>query len=180
MLQFLSLIRKVYPLVATALLSGCVNATKPRDLTAIQNFDGAAYLGTWYEIARLDHVFERGLDQCRAEYTLRDDGRVRVVNTGVDTKSGAAKSIDGIAKKVGSPAEGRLSVTFFWPFSGGYNILAWQRESPSYALVCGNTKNYFWILARDKRLPPETLQKIMLQAHAWGIATNQFIWVKQE
>lgn len=173
-------LRKVSPLFLLALLTGCMNGGKPRDLTAIQDFDATAYLGTWYEVARLDNTFERGLDHCRAEYTLRDDGRVRVKNTGSDSKSGITKSVTGSAKQVGAPAEGRLSVTFFWPFSGGYNILAWQREAPSYALVCGNTKNYFWVLARDKHLPPETLQKIMPQAHAWGIDTNRLVWVKQD
>ena len=175
----LSTLKCLSALLGLLALAGCMSG-KPRDLSVIQDFEAAPYLGTWYEIARLDHWFEKGLDQCRAEYTLRDDGRVQVVNSGRDVSSGQWKTATGIAKRVGGPHEGRLSVTFFWPFAGGYNILDWQRAAPSYALVCGNTKDYFWILARNRHLPPETLQKIMPQAHAWGIATNKLIWVDQK
>lgn len=171
-LRNLSLILGLIP------FAGCVSE-KPRDLAVVQDFELSAYLGTWHEIARLDHWFERGLDQCRAEYTLRDDGRVNVVNSGRKSENGDPKSAKGVARPVGRPNEGRFSVTFFWPFSGAYNILAWQREAPSYALVCGNTKDYFWILARDPHLPPETLQRILSQAQGWGIATNRLIWVRQ-
>lgn len=167
------------PLVLGLLpLAGCISE-KPRDLAVVQDFELSAYLGTWHEIARLDHWFERGLDQCRAEYTLRDDGRVNVVNSGRQAGGGEPKSAKGIAKPAGNPNEGRFRVTFFWPFSGAYNILAWQREAPSYALVCGNTKDYFWILARDTRLPPETLRGILSQAQGWGFETNRLIWVRQ-
>lgn len=165
-------------LLGMSALTGCLSQ-KPKDLSVIQDFEVKPYLGTWYEIARFDHVFERGLDQCRAEYALREDGRVSVLNAGRDIRSGTRKTAEGVASLAGAPNEGSLRVTFFWPFTGGYNILAWQRETPSYALVCGNTKDYFWILARDASLPPETRQKILDQAQGWGFATNRLIWVNQ-
>lgn len=176
-------LRSLKPCIAILMLSvfgGCLSGGKPRDLAVIRDFELEPYLGTWYEIARLDHRFERDLDHCRAEYSLREDGRVRVLNRGRQTATGVWKTAEGVARLSGAPGEGSLRVSFFGPFYGGYNILAWRRETPSYALVCGNTREYFWILSRDPHLPPEMLDAILPQLGEWGFATNRLIWVRQD
>ena len=96
------------------LLAGCTGM--PEGVTPVKNFNAERYLGTWYEIARLDHSFERGLEQVTAEYEMREDGGIRVTNRGVETKNGERKEAEGKAYFVNKPDEGHLKVSFFGPF----------------------------------------------------------------
>jgi len=137
------------------------------------------YLGTWYEIARLDHSFERGLTRVTATYSLREDGGIKVVNRGFDARKQEWREAIGKAYFVESPDIGRLKVSFFGPFYGGYNIIDLDKENYSYALVSGPTRAYLWILARDQKLEPSVLNHLVNKAKALGFATEQLIYVDQ-
>jgi lipocalin len=132
------------------------------------------YLGYWYEIARYDHVFERGMNYVMANYTLRDDGKIDVLNTSI--KDGRAEDTKAVARTTQIP--GLLKVTFCPPFSSDYRILMVD-DNYQYALVTGSTKNYLWILSRTPQLDDATLSLILSEAEGRGYDTNKLIWVKQ-
>ena len=136
------------------------------------------YLGTWYEVARLDHSFERGLTRVTAHYSLRDDGGIRVVNRGYDPESGKWREAVGRAYPVGPPDVGRLKVSFFGPFYAGYNVIALDKDDYRYAMVSGPNRSYLWILAREPVLAPPILKRLLEQAKALGFATDQLIFVQ--
>jgi apolipoprotein D and lipocalin family protein len=145
---------------------------------AITGFEADKYLGTWYEIARLDHSFERGLDKVNATYSLREDGGLKVVNRGFDTKKQKWNEAIGKAYFVETPDIGRLKVSFFGPFYGAYTIIDLDKPTYSYALVTGG-KNYLWILSRTPQLANETKQKLIAQAKALGFETDKLIYPNQ-
>jgi apolipoprotein D and lipocalin family protein len=162
-------------LLTCLFVSGCVGI--PDNITPVNGFEVNRYLGTWYEIARLDHSFERGLSNITATYTLRDDGGLDVLNKGFDKEAGKWKRAEGKAYLVGSPDLGRLKVSFFGPFYSGYNIIALDKENYSYALVCGLNRSYLWILARDKQLERETQENLIGLAKELGFLTDELIFV---
>jgi len=157
-----------------ALVAGCTGL--PEGLKPVGEFDGDRYLGRWYEIARLDHRFERGLADVSAEYARRTDGRIDVVNRGYDSKAGRWKEAHGVARFAGASNVGSLEVSFFGPFWGGYNILVLD---PGYrhAMVAGPNRDYLWILAREPRLDATTLATLVDQAREWGFDTAALIYV---
>lgn len=157
-------------------LIGCVRV--PAGVTVVDDFELERYLGSWYEIARLDHSFERGLIRVSAEYSLREDGGIRIVNRGFDPQLERWKEAEGRAYAVGAPGEGRLKVSFFGPFYGAYNILALDRQNYQYALVSGPSRNYLWILARQAQLEPTVLEALLEQARRLGFATDELIFVE--
>jgi len=160
------------------LLCGC--ARIPHGVVAVTGFDVQRYLGTWYEIARLDNSFERGLINTSATYSLNDDGSLRVVNRGFDPKLNKWKQAEGRAYFVSQPDIGRLKVSFFWPFYGGYNIIDLDKQNYSYVLICGNSKTYLWILAREPKLSETVLASLTLKAKGLGFNTDALIYVPQE
>jgi len=161
----------------TVFIAGC--ARIPDNVEAVKGFNVERYLGTWYEIARLDHSFERGLKNVSATYTLRKDGGIKVLNKGYDKKRGKWKQAEGKACFVAGPDAGRLKVSFFGPFYGGYNIIDLDKKDYSYSLVCGPNLSYLWILARDKKLKGETLSKLINEAKNLGFETDKLIFVEQ-
>lgn len=165
-------------MAAFAVLSGCTGI--PSGIRAVGSFDAQRYQGTWYEIARLDHRFERGLTHVSATYTPRDDGGVSVVNRGYDTKNGRWENIRGRACPLESKGEGRLKVSFFWPFYGAYNVIALDHEDYSYAMVCGPSRNYLWLLSRKPYLPAEMLDPLVAKARELGFPTADLIFVPQQ
>lgn len=169
---------KLVQLCCLLMLAGCVRV--PDNVRPVENFSLPSYLGTWYEIARLDHPFERGLSGVSAEYTLRDDGSVRVVNRGYSAKEGKWKQAEGKARFVQGPDVGFLKVSFFGPFYGSYIVFALDHDSYQYALVSGPDHSYFWILARTTTLNPDLLQSLVATAAAKGFATDQLIFVEHE
>jgi apolipoprotein D and lipocalin family protein len=164
-------------MILSFLLSGC--ASIPSGVHAVDNFQIDKYLGTWYEIARLDHSFERGLINVSATYTLRDDGGINVLNKGFDQKSGKWKQIKGRAYFVGDKSIGRLRVTFFWPFYGGYNVIVLDKENYSYTVVCGPTRSYLWILAREKTIDEPVIDNLVNTAKNLNFKTDKLIFVQQ-
>jgi apolipoprotein D and lipocalin family protein len=157
-------------------LASCVGA--PEHIQPVDNFELQRYLGTWYEIARLDHSFERGLEQVTANYSLRDDGGVKVINKGFNTNKNKWKQAEGKAYFVGEPDIGQLKVSFFGPFYGGYNIIELDKANYQYSLVCGPNMSYLWILARDPQLDKAILDKLVAKANSLGFATDKLIYVK--
>lgn len=154
-------------------------ATMPRGASAVSSFEKAKYLGKWYEIARFDFAFEKGLDHTTAEYALRDGGFINVVNRGRDIKSGVEKEARGKARFRGADTVAELEVSFFGPFFAAYNVIALEGDY-RYALVAGSSTKYLWILSREPSLPDSVRAKFLGIAKDLGYDTEKLIWVKQE
>ena len=159
------------------LISGCVNI--PENVSPVTGFDIDQYLGTWYEIARLDHSFERGLERVTAEYSLRDDGGIKVVNRGLDPQKNRWKEAIGKAYFVGDSTLGSLKVSFWGPFYSSYNIIDLDKKNYSYSLVCGPNKSYLWILAREPHLEETLKSELIKKAKDLGFETEKMIHVTQ-
>jgi apolipoprotein D and lipocalin family protein len=147
-------------------LAGCGSA--PEGIVAVDNFKLDRYLGTWYEIARIDNWFERGSDHVSATYTLRDDGKVQVLNKGYYPEKKKWKTAEGKAKFAGNPNVGALKVSFFGPFYGPYNVFALDHENYTWAMVTASSRDYFWILARTPQMEPALYAKLLEEAKAQG------------
>ena len=160
--------------VACCLLSGCLAV--PDGIEPVDNFELNRYLGKWYEIARLDHSFERGLEAVSAEYSLRDDGGIRVINSGYNTDTQANQEAEGRAYFVDQPNLGYLKVSFFGPFFGSYVIFELD-ENYQYAFIAGNTNNYLWLLARTPEVSQELVNQFISRATQLGFDTTQLIFV---
>ncbi len=165
-------------LAVVCVSAGCSVKPPPEGVEPVQDFELKSYLGTWYEIARMDHSFERGMDQVKAEYSLNENGSVRVVNSGVLTAKDKKKSATGKAFFTGANDVGSLKVSFFGPFYGGYYIFDLDPEE--YSLVASGTRDYLWILSRKKTLSAKRTQQLMKKAAAAGYDTNALIWVRQK
>jgi apolipoprotein D and lipocalin family protein len=148
-------------------------------MTAVTPFDINRYQGKWYEIARLDHSFERGLSDVTATYRVRPDGRVEVVNRGYDARRNDWKQVVGHALFIGDTNRGSLKVSFFGPFYAGYHVVALDQQNYRWAMVAGPSRDYFWILAWDKQLPVDMRQPLLTQANSMGIDTEKLIWANQ-
>ena len=159
------------------LISACTGI--PDNVTSVSGFDVDRYLGTWYEIARLDHSFERGLEQVTAHYSLHGDGGIRVLNQGYDRAKQRWKRAEGKAYFIGDRDIGRLKVSFFGPFYGGYNIIDLDHESYQYALVSGPDTSYLWILARQPQLDSSITRRLLEKASELGFDTSRMIFVEQ-
>lgn len=158
-------------------LAGCAGSLPP-GAVPVENFNLDRYLGDWYEIARLDHSFERGLSRATANYSINKDGSVRVVNRGYQEDKKKWKEAVGKAKFVGDQSVGRLKVSFFGPFYGGYNIIDLD-EAYSRVLICSNSTKYLWILAREPRLSQEVLTQLVEKARALNFPVDKLIYVDQ-
>jgi apolipoprotein D and lipocalin family protein len=156
-------------------LTGCVGI--PEGVRPVENFRLEQYLGRWYEIVRLDHSFERGLSRVTADYSLREDGGVRVVNRGFDAANRIWKEAEGKAFFVREPDIGYLKVSFFGPFYGAYVIVDLDHEHYRYALVCGPDRSYLWILARTPELDRKVQEHLVAKAADLGFATEKLIFV---
>ncbi len=162
--------------VALLLMTGACTDVPP-GVQPVRPFDIKRYLGEWYEIARLDHSFERGLTNVTAIYTARNDGSVGVVNRGLDRKSCRWKDAAGKAVFQGARDTPSLSVTFFWPFTGGYHVFALDKQDYSWAMVSGPSRDYLWILARRPDLSSQIRESLVAQAKALGFPVNGLILV---
>jgi apolipoprotein D and lipocalin family protein len=165
-------------MVALLDLNACSTAI-PVGVTAVTPFDVKRYEGTWYEIARLDHSFERGLSDVTANYRLQPDGSVKVVNRGYDVKKADWREVTGRALFIGEPNRGSLKVSFFGPFYGGYHVVALDPQNYRWAMVVGPSLDYYWILSRDKQLPAAIQEQLLEQAKRLGVDTQKVIRVEQ-
>lgn len=151
----------------------------PEGVQPVENFQLQRYLGKWYEIARLDHSFERGLSRVTARYSLREDGAVKVVNRGYSQAEQQWEEAVGKALFVKDRDTGYLKVSFFGPFYGSYVIFELDREDYQYSLVSGPDKSYLWILAREPHLDEMLLQELIDKAAQRGFPTEELIFVEQ-
>lgn len=165
-------------LAALLSLSACSTAP-PEGITAVSPFDLQRYAGKWYEIARMDHSFERGLSDVSASYRPQADGSVEVINRGFDAQGKGWKQAVGRALFTGDTQRASLKVSFFGPFYGGYHVVALDQQNYRWAMVVGPDRGYVWILARDKQLRPEVKAALLTQARQLGIAVEALIWVDQ-
>jgi len=159
-------------------LSGCVGV--PKGVTTIDGFEIDRYLGTWYEIARLDHSFERGLTNVSANYSLREDGGVKVINKGFDPEKNEWNEAEGKAYFVGEKDIGQLKVSFFGPFYGAYNILKLDKDNYQYSLVSGPDMSYLWILARTPEIEQSVQDSLVSYAKEKGFDTDALIFVSHD
>ena len=157
-------------------LTGCVGI--PDNVKPVDDFRLEKYLGKWYEIARMDHSFERGLTRVTAEYSLRDDGGIRVLNRGYSEKDKEWKEAEGKAYFVQRTDQGYLKVSFFGPFFGSYIVFELDHENYRYALVSGPEKSYFWILARSPEIEKNLRDTLIAKAAARGFDTSKLIFVE--
>jgi len=164
--------------VSLLVLVGCVGI--PEGTEPVKVFSLEQYLGTWYEIARLDHKFERGLSNVTAKYSLRDDGGVKVMNRGFNTTKDHWKEAEGKAYFVDDPTVGQLKVSFFGPFYASYNVIALDQKEYQWSLVTGPNKDYLWILSRTPTLDKTIVDELVFKAKSMGYETNELIFVSQD
>ena len=167
-LIFAAVIAGVLPLAA---------CSKDFDNSTVNSFDLSRYLGEWYEIARYDHSFERGMDNTMAQYILQDDGKVIVLNTG--WKNGKFKLAEGKAKYPDPEDDpGALRVSFFLFFYSDYNVMMVD-ENYQISLVGSKAEKYLWILSRTPVPDPDLLDMVLAEAKDRGYDTSKLIWVDQ-
>lgn len=151
----------------------------PDDVTAVQDFKKEKYIGKWYEIARFDFRFERNLDNTTAQYSLNQDGSIKVLNQGFNYVKKEWTSAEGKAKFIGSETEARLKVSFFGPFYGGYNVVDIDEDYEN-ALIYGNSTDYIWFLSRNKTMDEATKIRFLEKAKKDGYDISKLIWVKHD
>jgi apolipoprotein D and lipocalin family protein len=165
-------------LFLSLLAGGCLGA--PKGVRPVEDFDLDRYLGKWYEIARLDHSFERGLDRVTAEYSRREDGGVKVVNRGFSTSKNKWKEAEGKAYFVEGERKGFLKVSFFGPFYGSYIVFGLDHEGYQYAYVASYSKSYLWLLSRSASPGDEVVDRFVEKARELGFDTDRLIFVRQD
>lgn len=165
-------------LVFSLMLVAC-GAETPQHVAPVGGFDGARYLGTWYEIARIDSRFEKGLSRVTATYTAREDGGITVTNRGYEAASGQWKESVGKAFFVAGKDKGLLKVSFFGPFYGAYVVFELEREGYQYALVSGPDTSYFWLLSRSPTMDPTLRKQLIDLAVSKGFKRESIMLVDQ-
>lgn len=157
------------------LLSACTDI--PEGLQPVRGFVLERYLGTWYEAARLDHRFERGLSEVSAEYARNEDGSVRVLNRGYDAERDRWKEAVGRAEFIGDADTASLQVSFFGPFYGGYHVIALDPDY-RWSIVSGPSRDYLWLLTREKQAPAALVADLIEKAARLGFPTERLIRVE--
>ena len=166
--------------VSAAVVLGSASCVAiPKGAIAVKPFDKSRYLGTWYEIARMDFKFEKNLSNVTATYSLNPDGSIKVDNKGYDYVNKKWKEIVGKAKLLNDDGEARLKVSFFGPFYGGYNLIAIDPDY-RYALVAGNNLDYLWLLSREKSIPANVRTAYLQQAQNLGYDVHQLVWTTHD
>ena len=162
--------------LASAMVTvGCAGV--PDGLQTVNGFELDRYLGTWYEVARLDHRFERGMTDVTATYGMRSDGGVSVVNRGYEVPKKDWNTATGKAYFTGDSDVGELKVSFFGPFYGGYNVIELDKENYQYSMVAGPSFDYLWILSRSPQLDMDVLSSLVDEAKSLGFPTDELIYV---
>ncbi len=164
-------------MLCIVLLVSCTGL--PDNVEPVSQFDTEQYLGTWYEIARLDHSFERNLERVTATYGLNEDGSISVLNKGFNTEKGEWRQAEGVAKPMGTSDIAHLKVSFFGPFYGTYAVFE-LADDYSHAFVSGYNTDYLWLLAREPDVSAEVRQRFINESQALGFDTSKLIWVSTD
>ena len=170
--------KKLFLVVIVSVLSSCLGM--PETVVPVTDFELNRYLGKWYEIARLDHSFESGLTQVTAEYSLRNDGGVTVVNRGFSSEQQEWEKAEGKAYFVEEDSTGYLKVSFFGPFYGSYVVFELERENYDYAFVSGPDTGYLWLLARTPSVSSDIITHFERMAVERGFDADQLIYVEHQ
>lgn len=160
----------------STLVAGCTGV--PEGVKPVDDFTLDRYLGRWYEIARLDHSFERGLSRVTAEYSLRDDGGIKMVNRGFDAERARWKESVGKVFFVGEPNVGHLKVSFFGPFYGSYVIFELD-DDYRHAMISGPDRSYLWLLSRTPTVDDSVKKRFIQHAGELGFDTGALLFVDQ-
>lgn len=171
-----------FMLLILYVLMGCSNTgnSQTQKMKTVKNVDLQRYMGTWYEIARFPHSFEKGLVGVTATYNLKKNGKVEVINQGYkDSLTGKLKRAKGYAIVPDSKEPGRLKVYFFWPFGGEYLILDLD-DNYQHVLVGSSSKTYLWILCRLPEISDSTYNYLVTKAKKLGFNTAQLEKVPQK
>jgi lipocalin len=177
---------KIILLVAAVVLlvfsfSSCSNAFKKKMISNLQTVDINRFTGTWYEIARFPHRFERNLVGVTATYNMLEDGMIEVLNKGYkNTLDGEEKVAIGKAKLASDNGKGHLKVSFFWIFYADYLVLELEPENYQYALIGSSTPNYLWILCREPFMEQSTLDRLLKRAGELGFDLSKVEMVSQK
>ncbi|TDR31514.1 lipocalin family protein [Hydromonas duriensis] len=173
--------KKLTIFIASALALGCSSNSIPKGVTPVTNFDAARYTGTWYEIARLDHSFERGVSRVTAEYTLNPDNTLTVTNKGYSDSKQKWRQATGKARFVSDTSTGHLKVSLFGPFYSDYIVFELDEKNYQYALVSGQGPDhtYLWLLARTPTISEPLKQQLIDKAKAAGFDTQKLIMPQQ-
>jgi len=165
-----------YGLAATfcLVLQGCTGI--PEGIEPVTGFDQERYLGAWYEIARLDHSFERGLSEVTATYSTNPDGSIAVLNRGFDQEEGRWREAEGVARFVDSPTVAHLKVSFFGPFYGSYIVFG-LGEDYDYAFVSGFNRDYLWLLSRSPEISDTLRNEFLETITDLGFAADDLVWL---
>lgn len=157
-------------LIVSVTMIGCFTPKKmsTESVPAVGDLDITRYAGTWYEIARLPHSFEKNLERVTATYTLQDDGNIEVVNRGFKSKKGEWKSIKGKAWIPDPAVPARLKVKFFWFFSSEYKVIDLDSENYTYAMVTSSSRKYLWILSRTPGINETLYTRLVRKAQDLG------------
>lgn len=167
---------KIILILSSLILGGCLGM--PKNVQPVTGFELDRYLGKWYEIARLDHSFERGLSKVTAEYTLKSDGGVSVINQGFSESNNEWKEAEGKAYFVNETTSAYLKVSFFGPFYGSYIVFELDQENYQYAFVSGPDTDYLWLLSRTPNVNPKIISKFVKMSTERGFNTDNLIYVK--
>ena len=159
---------------------GCSSTKKMIDKTIVTELDIDTYLGTWYEIARFDHRFERNLVGVTANYSWREDGKIKVLNSGYKGHLDGPKSMaEGKAKIPDTTQPAHLKVSFFWIFYSDYLVLELDKDY-QWAVIGSSSDNYLWILSRTPHIEDSLKEELLSKISARGYNSNELIWVEQK
>lgn len=167
-------------ILSTFMILSCAKTNSQMiDKTTVKELDLNRYLGTWYEIARFPHSFEKGLVGVTATYSIRDDGKIKVLNQGYkNTLDGELSIAEGKAKIPNKAEPGKLKVSFFWIFYADYFVLELD-ENYQYAMIGSSSPKYFWILSRTPQMAPEVYEMLLEKARKRGYNLEKLVEVLQ-
>lgn len=155
-------------------LAGCTGV--PKGINPVNEFDLEQYYGKWYEVARLDHRFERGLQDVSAEYSVGDNGLVQVKNRGFNAAKQKWSEAIGKARFKSDPETGHLLVSFFGPFYASYVIF--ELDDYNQAYIVGNNRKFLWFLSRTPDVSDADKEKFFIKTQELNFDTSELIWVK--
>ena len=171
------MLRTLLPVLALSLLTACTGL--PQGIEPVKPFELERYLGKWYEIARLDHGFERGLSRVTAEYTPREQGGITVINRGYSVAEGAWEQVQGKAFMVSEDNSAHLKVSFFGPFYASYVVFELDQDY-QYAFVTGPSRDYLWLLAREPQVSDKVRKRFIELARDKGFELDELIFVDHD
>jgi apolipoprotein D and lipocalin family protein len=172
----------LFSILAALLLGSCVtNQFAGSPLETVESLDVQRYLGQWYEVARYQKGFEKNIFGSTAEYSLREDGRIKVVNSGYkNSLDGPFKSVEAVAWRPDDQIPGALKVQFFNLFTSDYLVFGLNEENYQWALVGSSERDSLWFLSRTHEVPEEILARMRVIAEEQGFDLTDLFYVPQK